>query len=238
MEKNTSYTEKIINYYSSYQNFYMEKIEKINEFQKLYNFKQFNNISIRCCNSNVNAYKKLKEKGLNPNEYEFKIIMNAYTSYIDSNLCEAIDSFNRYTEELLMIFIGKKHTLKQIIKELNPSYNQREIYEKSQYNVEKYLTTSDKIIETNVIKDMDTIIDLYINKKFEEIINIPSKNIKDNIDYLNSYLTIISALLRKAYKKMHIESSIYALNETISKIIIKEEMLLKDDEKKQKIRRK
>ena len=140
-----------------------ELIDKANEFQRAYKFKEFIDIIIRCKNAEMGYIRYCNKNNIKFDSNDVLPIYEAYHIYVYKMFEKACYELSRYLEERNMIFLGKQFTLKEKVKSILSGDNSRSYYLPIQYHVSNYEKIADEIAEIDVQRDIKDIMITYID---------------------------------------------------------------------------
>ena len=230
--KEKTNSDKIYGMYKEEETKNKELIDKVNSFQRFYEFKEFRDVVTRCYNSEINYIRFCNNNNIKFDDPDVLPIYEAYHVYVYRMYEKASYELSRYLEERNMIFLGKELTLKEKIKRILSISNTREFYLPIQNHVDNYERIADEIIEIDVKRDIKDIIATYINNIFDSFKNFTGN--EEQADYMfKTFMNQARPALTEALVKLKLYDGIKTIDEEVIKLTTKN----KEDKSRSRIKK-
>ena len=209
------------------QDYILNRIKSLNDFQRIYKLAEFKNVMPSILNGCVNNYKSIQKMDLAP--YERALLINLVEYYASKHVEICVDRVDQYRNQLEGIFIGKKLTFKNMIYEaITQDYFNSKMFLKSQYLIKEYEDAADKVYNLDIENDFDELIGFYIEHLLDDVVkantDVPVKN---KIAMYNSMITATCNNLRVILRKAKLYSCLEALDNSVDRVIAKQKELVR-----------
>lgn len=196
--------------------------DKINPFQRVFGFKEFKDVIVRCENSEINFVRYCNSNNIEFDNPDILPIYEAYHAYVYKKFEKAYYELARYLEERNMIFLGRQLTIKEKIKSMISIDNTKRLYLPIQNHASNYDQILDDITDIDVKRDIKDIMITYIDFLYDSF-----KIICDDTEKINymfeSLMNQVRPLFIAALKELKLYEGILVIDDEVIKLTTKKE---------------